>query len=457
MRFTDSLIDDLEEWNIDLYDGISTNGFWNHAGPWGPLSGGIDLDRNGVNDYEEHGEGWVDELWTEATMEFISRLWERIGSDNYMVINSGSFHGWWWDLHNGPLLEGGWPVRGQWDYFYYTYRSWMESAREPHLLVMDGKTSHELDEGPSDRDTYYQLMRFLLGTTLLGDGYFEFSDAIGASHDWVKYYDELDLDIGYPTTEAVELSDHVFVRFFTGGALILNARTTSSTVTDAELRALEGYAGPYWRFAGGQDPEHNDGSPFDSIILAGHSGRDENSRGVMVGDAIILVRAPITVVADIIIDDRRAGTSPGSSRAGLEGSWSGISGCWANVNSAWHVGPPWCDGDYGWNSYSTEAGDGTSSVEYRPMIGLAGTYEVAFFHGELDDSADGSAATDMPCSVEHVYGEDVLRIDLTENVGAWTSLGEFRFDVGTSGRVTCTNEANGRVIADAMRFSFIER
>ncbi len=93
MRFTDSLIDDLEEWNIDLYDGISTNGFWNHAGPWGPLSGGIDLDRNGVNDYEEHGEGWVDELWTEATMEFISRLWERIGSDNYMVINSGSSTG----------------------------------------------------------------------------------------------------------------------------------------------------------------------------------------------------------------------------------------------------------------------------------------------------------------------------------------------------------------------------
>jgi len=456
-RFTDALIDEIVAQADGPYDGISTDGFWNNPGPWGPPRGGLDLDRNGADDIDEHGWDWVYEQWTMATESFLERLWERLGSDNVLVINSGSFHGWYWEMHNGPLLEGAWAIRGNWGGFLHRYRTWMQEAREPHLLVVDGKTSFEVDHQPEDDESYLQLMRFLLGTTMLGDGYFEFSDASGGSHDFVRYYDELDLDIGYPTTDPIEIHDHVFVRFFTGGALLLNATSGAVDVRDADLRPLEGYEGPYWRFAGGQDPVHNDGSEFDGITLAGLSGRDENGSDVFVGDAIVLTRAPADVVADIIIDDRRSGTTPGSSAARRSGDWTGIAGCWRNVNRAWHVGPPWCDGAHGHNSHSAEPGDGSTFVEYTPTIGLTGTYEVSFFHGSLGEEASGLPASDMPCRIEHADGQDLVRIDLTSGVGQWTSLGEYRFETGTSGRVTCTNEASGVVIADAVRFAFFSR
>jgi len=448
-RFTEALVDALGDIDLDIYDGLSTDGFWNNPGPWGPLSG-IDLDRNGVDDNDEHGYDWVIDAWTTGTSSFISRLHERIGPDQFLVINSGAFHSWWWDLHNGPLLEGAWALYS-WDYFLNNYRTWMESAREPHLLVVDGKPSYDQGNGPDDRGTYYRLMRFLLGTTMLGDGYFEFSDSPGNSHNWIKYYDELDLDIGYPTTSPVEIADNVYVRFFTGAVLILNATSSTVEVADSDISSLDGYDGPYFRFRGGQDPGHNDGSAFDQVTLVGSVGTNEDGAEVIVGDAIILPVAAIDVIADIIIDDRGAGTSPGSDAAELTGSWEPLTLAWANRNHAWHTGPPW-DAS---NAFFAGAGSGETRVDYRPTVGLAGSYEVFLFHGELEN--DDSLATNMPCRVTHAGGEETVLVDLNAGIGEWTRLGEYRFSEGEGGLISCSDDADGAVIADAVRLTFIGR
>ncbi|MBU0609648.1 MAG: putative glycoside hydrolase family 15 protein [Armatimonadetes bacterium] len=305
-RFTDALIDSLAVVDFDLYDGLSTDGFWNNPGPWGPLPK-IDLDRNGIDDNDEHGyQEWVRKVWTDGTASFLSRLRDRIGHDKPLVINSGAFHGWWWEEHNGPLLEGAWALYS-WPNFYDRYVKWMATAPKPHLLVVDGKHEYDVVGCPKDEDTYYRLMRFLLGTTLLGDGYFEFSDAEGPSHNWVKYYDEFDLELGYPTGDPQSIAKGVFVRFFSGGALILNANPSSVTLGDADLASLPGYQGPYFRFRGGQDPGHNDGSELGTVTLAGSLGKSHSDVPVAVGDAIIVMRAAVDVVADIVVDDRGTG------------------------------------------------------------------------------------------------------------------------------------------------------
>jgi hypothetical protein len=48
----------------------------------------------------------------------------------------------------------------------------------------------------------------------------------------------------------------------------------------------------------------------------------------------------------------------------------------------------------------------------------------------------------------------VLTIDQTKNFGKWNSLGTYYFEKGKSGKVEISNNTNGIVIADAMRFVY---
>jgi len=436
--------------DLSVFDGIASDWLWSK--PHGVSD--IDLDKNGVNDYQEHGENWVISVWQGGLETLLTNLRNRMPSDKLILINSGLFHEFGWSQTNGVLLEHSSGFYGGWKYFFDLYQRWMKEARSPHILLLDGNPSGDDPYCPSPSKNYFKLMRFLLTLTLLGDGYFSFSDIESNEHFYDKYYDEFDLDLGYPTTGAQTLycegstwDPHcIWIRFFDNGVSIFNPKGEPQIVTDNDLRTLSGYDGPYYRFRGGQDSDFNNGQLFTEIELF---GAVVNSKTI--GDGIILLKEPLAVVSGIIIDDFDVGTSPGSNPPELIGNWI------HNDESGGAFYALTVRGYKNWYGYGYSLpGDGQNKAIYRPTIGVAGNYEVFEWHGWLGGSPDDiQEGTNVPFTITYTQGTKVSgTIDQSTNYGKWNSLGTYYFDKGTSGKVTLNNNANGIVIADAFKFVF---
>ena len=102
-----------------------------------------------------------------------------------------------------------------------------------------------------------------------------------------------------------------------------------------------------------------------------------------------------------------------------------------------------------WIYYSA---DGDATATFTPKIVKAGKYKVFEWHG-ADPQRDH--ATDAPYTINYAGGSKTIKINLDENIGQWNLLGTFRFEAGTSGNVTISNNANGNVVADAMKFVYV--
>jgi len=98
-----------------------------------------------------------------------------------------------------------------------------------------------------------------------------------------------------------------------------------------------------------------------------------------------------------------------------------------------------------WTYYSP---DGDATATFTPKIVKVGKYKVFEWHG-ADPQRDH--ATDAPYTINYAGGSKTIRINLDENIGRWNLLGTFRFKAGTSGNVTISNNANGNVVADAIK------
>ena len=58
----------------------------------------------------------------------------------------------------------------------------------------------------------------------------------------------------------------------------------------------------------------------------------------------------------------------------------------------------------------------------------------------------------FPYTIHHASGDNVVKVDQRYNGSEWISLGIFEFAAGTDGYVRLSNDANGYVIADAVKF-----
>lgn len=272
-------------------------------------------------------------------------------------------------------------------------------------------------------------------------------------HFYFLYYDEFDVKLGYPTGAAQQLSNGCWVRFFDGGVSIVNPTNTTQTVTAGDLSGLSGYAGPYYRFRGNQDPVWNNGWEFTSVELK--STRYITSQ--YIGDGIILVKKPTTVVSDIIVDNAYSGTSPGSQTAVLTGfSWDQM-GSTNHSNPTWNTGPRTDNNEQWHRSHYAAAGSGTATAVFRPTINVSGRYKVYEWHGWCGGGPTSMAeASNVPCRIAHGDGTTDITIDQTKNLGQWNLIGTYSFTAGGNGSVTITNNANGYVIADAFKFELYE-
>jgi hypothetical protein len=101
-----------------------------------------------------------------------------------------------------------------------------------------------------------------------------------------------------------------------------------------------------------------------------------------------------------------------------------------------------------WINYSP---DGDAKAIFTPKIVKAGQYKVFEWHGA---DPQGDHATDAPYTINYAGGSKTIKINLDENIGQWNLLGTFRFKAGTGGNVTISNNANGNVVADAIKFVY---
>ena len=104
-------------------------------------------------------------------------------------------------------------------------------------------------------------------------------------------------------------------------------------------------------------------------------------------------------------------------------------------------------GYHGSNYQHHTAGTGTNSASWSTIIGSAGDYTV---FGRW--SSHPNRATDATYTVSHSSGTDVVSVNQQLNGGEWVPLGTYSLQSGTLD-VTLTDQANGYVIADAIRIA----
>jgi len=96
-------------------------------------------------------------------------------------------------------------------------------------------------------------------------------------------------------------------------------------------------------------------------------------------------------------------------------------------------------------------GNGESKAFWRPRLPKSGRYSVYIWYG-ADPVNDH--ATNAPFIVKYKGGEETFAINLKKNYGKWNYIGEFKFKKGSSGYVMTSNDANGNVLADAVKFVY---
>jgi hypothetical protein len=93
-----------------------------------------------------------------------------------------------------------------------------------------------------------------------------------------------------------------------------------------------------------------------------------------------------------------------------------------------------------------EAGTGAAAYTWEAPLPTAGAYEVLAWWPEARDRA-----TDAPYTVHARDGARTVRVDQRNRGSRWVSLGTFAFEAGPA-RVVLSDDANGVVVADAVRF-----
>ncbi len=469
--------------DLNYFDGFGTDGLWTTYYGGAPCNGDIDLDYNGLNDRVETGKGsgWVEVQIQTGALKIIANLrlaLDNFGPDKLLIINSGGPHEFGRENTNGFVYEhfsGCYSFIGEKSRF----DEWFAKSAQPSTAILNSNFS---DSSPKPFRNDLQLMRYTMTLGCLTGVYTEYEDQ--ESHNWKKYYDEYEIDLGLPTGSAQKISNEVWVRFFENGMVLINGNDNKVDVTVGvdQVKVLPGYNpgpdGSYHCIKGNQDlavngaNALNNGLPFDAghpITLTVRQAYGLNQNGVLIpviGDGIILLRIPQAVVADIVVENWNSGTSPGAispseNRTQLLSGFSQERSC--NAGSNYYnltcrvdnnfdpnTGPP--DEPYQSPPFATAPGGSNAQAVFVPNIGVAGQYTVYEWHGSLNG---GGLAANVRYLVNHAAGTDTVIVDQSRNTGQWNYLGFYMFTNGQANNVTISAAgASGTVMADAVKFVY---
>jgi len=268
-RWTDFLAQWVHDnyWAKGIGDGVFFDNSWNLV-DW--VSSNVDLGHTGGNDIQSRGGTWVNQHW-EAGMQNLVRATRELFGSNGIVVCNGPLYGNTWE--NGQLNEGfiDWQTQLNSNSFSANltrYFDWTTNHYGSEYYVM----CQDPNQGLGLQSNYSE-MRYWLGVTLLGDGYFTFSGPQPGSYSNIWWYDEYSVDLtsgratgdanrkgylGYPKTSATQLRNGVWRRDFDNGIVLVN--TTGST-QGVSLETT------YRRISGTQDPSVNNGALVSSVSL----------------------------------------------------------------------------------------------------------------------------------------------------------------------------------------------
>jgi hypothetical protein len=102
---------------------------------------------------------------------------------------------------------------------------------------------------------------------------------------------------------------------------------------------------------------------------------------------------------------------------------------------------------YGTNLRYHVAGTGINTATWTPNIPEAGDYSVYAWWVNYTNRA-----TNAPYTISYNSGSETVRVNQQEMGGTWNYLGTYTFATGTSGSVVLSDDADGQVIADAIKW-----
>ncbi|RKR87797.1 intein/RHS repeat-associated protein [Micromonospora pisi] len=103
-------------------------------------------------------------------------------------------------------------------------------------------------------------------------------------------------------------------------------------------------------------------------------------------------------------------------------------------------------GQYGYDVHTAAAGTGTGQFNWQLNIPQDGSYEVFVRHPQVT-----GAATDAKFTITYNGGSAVKTVNQTQNTNVWISLGSYSFVEEGAQKITVTDQATGKVLADAVK------
>ncbi len=283
-------------------DKVFSNGRWDgvfYDNIWPSISwfnsANIDLNCDGKKD----SASYLDSKWVEGNKKLLTNTLNAIGSNNILMGNSHGFEPYQPYL-NGIMLESfpaPWENGGTWAGSMKSYTN-TKNFREPKIMIVNANTDNKWDM------ENYRKMRFSLGSTLLGDGYFSFDYGVN-DHSQTWWYDEYDTELGKAIGSPINILDKnnktwkngVWRRDFENGIVVVNStsETKNYVFTDEAFSKIDGR----------QDRLTNNGSkvnmislqPNDAVVLLGHpkSGGESVSDSPSVPAAVMKIQGETSV------------------------------------------------------------------------------------------------------------------------------------------------------------------
>ena len=130
----------------------------------------------------------------------------------------------------------------------------------------------------------------------------------------------------------------------------------------------------------------------------------------------------------IVVDD-----TDGAPSVEFIGKWERAAGS----DSGYFIGTRWA-----WK------GNGEAKAIFTPKVPKTGRYRVYAYFGP-DPMKDH--AQYAPVRVHHLGGTATVHVDMRRDKGRWVLLGTYVFQAGSKGSIVITNDADGNVMADAVK------
>lgn len=164
-----------------------------------------------------------------------------------------------------------------------------------------------------------------------------------------------------------------------------------------------------------------------TLVAPGHLG----GTSVSLDHLTLTSGGPRTdLMRDVVVDDTSVDM------------FSMVAGTWGRATG--QEGHPY----YGVSYRSAPSGTGDRLVQFRPDVPATGEYEVFAWW-----VTHANRASDAPYAIHHADGSSTVRVDQRTNGSRWVSLGTYRFEAGSAQVVELSNDADGYVIADAVRLA----